>query len=117
MQLKDIDLLDEITDIYNDTIDVGVELADGTCYTICVATPQYFVEKMKDEKTDYIEPGSPTIIVKKLTEEVVRDAIGAYAENDAYWLKLYQFANVIDISILNKIQYEDRKEWEKEWED
>ena len=112
MEIKEIRFIDEIVDIYNDNIDVGVVSTDGDSYTLCVATPQYFVEKMKDEKTDYIEPGSPTIIVKKLTEEVARDAIAAYGEDDAYWLKLYQFANEIDISILNKIQYEDRKEWE-----
>ena len=51
-------------------------------------------------------------INKKRTKEIVTEAIQAYAENDGYWLKLHQFANDIDISILNKLEAEHRKEWE-----
>ena len=41
--------------------------------------------------------------------------IQAYAENDDYWLKLYQFEDDIDISVLNKLEAEHCKEWEG-WE-
>jgi len=40
--------------------------------------------------------------------------IQAYAENDGYWLKLYQFSDAIDTSILNKLEakhYKERKEF------
>jgi hypothetical protein len=43
---------------------------------------------------------------------LLREAIQAYAENDGYWLKLYQFARFdIDISVFNKLEEEHRKEW------
>ena len=71
---------------------------------------------MSQEKANYVQPGKPSIIVKKLTEEIVTQAIQAYAEyDDGSWLKLHQFADSIDISILHKLEAEDRKESE-EWE-
>ena len=66
------------------------------------------------EKINFIRPETPKIIVKKLTEPIVREAIEAYAENDGYWLKLCQFGDDIDISVLNKLEQEHRKEWEEE---
>jgi hypothetical protein len=39
-------------------------------------------------------------------------AIEAYAEDQRFWLKLQHFAIEIDISILNKMEAEDRKELE-----
>ena len=39
-----------------------------------------------------------------------------YAENDGYWLKLCQFGDDIDISVLNKLEEEDRKGWQV-WEE
>ena len=50
--------------------------------------------------------------MKKLTKEIVTEAIQAYAENDGYWLKLHQFADDIDISVLHQLEAEDRKECE-----
>ncbi len=50
--------------------------------------------------------------MKKLTKDIVTEAIQAYAEDDAYWLKLYQFADAIDISVLDKLEAEDREEWD-----
>lgn len=40
--------------------------------------------------------------------------IQAYAENDGYWLKLCQFGDDIDISVLNKLEEEHRKEWDED---
>ena len=59
---------------------------------------------MKQEKINFIRPDRPKIIVKKLTEPIVREAIEAYAENDGYWLKLFQFGDDIDTSVLNKLE-------------
>ena len=61
-------------------------------------------------------PDISKIIVKKLTEQIVREAIEAYAENDGYQLKLCQFRDDIDISVLNKLEEEHHKEWEG-WEE
>lgn len=111
MKIKKIEFMEEITYVYNDHIDVLVENEDGYKYIIDVGTPQDLLEEMNQEKANFVRPG-PKIIVKKLTKEIVTEAIQAYAEDDGYWLKLYQFANSIDIFIFNKLEAEDRKEWE-----
>ena len=117
MKIKRIEIIDEIRDVYNDNVDVLVEKEAGYKYTVTVATPQDLFEEMKQEKTNYVQPGTINIFVKKLTKEIITEAIQAYAEeDDGYWLKLYQFDDSIDISILNKLEEEHRKEWEG-WEE
>lgn len=114
MKIKRIEFMEEIRDVDNDNIDVLVENEDGYTYIIVVGTPQDLLEEMNQEKTNFVRPGTPKIIVKKLTKEIITEAIEAYAEDDGYWLKLHQFANSIDISIFNKLEAEDLKRWE-EW--
>jgi hypothetical protein len=116
MKIKRIKFMEKIRDLDNDNIDVLVENEDGYKYIICVGTPQNFLEEMDQEKSNFVLPGSLTIIVKKLTKEIVTEAIEAYAEDTGYWLKLHQFADSIDISILNKLEAEHRKELQ-EWEE
>ena len=111
MKIKRIEFMDEIKDVDNDNIDVLVEKEDGYEYIVTVGTPQDLLEEMNQEKTNYVRPGNTNIIVKKLTKEIVTEAIQAYAEDDGFWLKLHQFAISIDISILNKLEEEHRKEW------
>jgi hypothetical protein len=69
MKIKDIQILEEITDIENDRIDVLVENEDGYNYIISVATPQDLLEEMNQEKANFVRPGCPKIIVKKLTKQ------------------------------------------------
>ena len=114
MKIRKIEFITEIKDVYNDNVDVFVENEDGYTYVMNVVTPQDLLDEMNQEKSNYIEPGAVQIIVKKLTEEIVREAIEAYAEDNRYWLKLHQFADAIDISILNKLEAEHRKEWEED---
>lgn len=56
---------------------------------------------MDKEKTDFSEPGDPFIIVKK---DIIEEAVKAYAENDAYWLKFYHFAGKVDTAVFNRLQ-------------
>ena len=116
MKIKRIEFAHEITDPHIDNLDVFVENEDGYTYTIVVSTPGDLLDQMEQEKINFIMPDNPKIIVKELTEQIVRDAIQAYAENDGYWLKLCQFGDDIDISVLNKLEEEHRKEWEG-WEE
>ena len=51
----------------------------------------------------------PKIIVKKLTKEIVTEAIEAYAKDTGYWLKLHQFANSTYISIFNQLEADHRQ--------
>jgi hypothetical protein len=116
MKIKRIEFMEEITDVDNDNIDVLVENENGYKYIISVGTPQDLLEEMNQEKSNYVRPGTPRIILKKLTKEIVTEAIQAYAEDTGYWLKFYQFADSIDISIFNKLEAEHRKKWEG-WEE
>lgn len=109
MKVKEIRFIDKIKDIYNDNVDVAIEMEDGYTYILTAATPQDLLEAVKHE--NYIQPNAVNIIVKELTEEIIAEAIQAYAENNQYWLKLYQFADSdIDISVLDKAQQEHKKE-------
>ena len=110
MRIKKIRFIDEVRDEYNDSIDVGVVFEDGHSYTIVVRTPDDLVEEMLQEKTNFLQLGSPIIVVKKLTKEIVTEAIKVYAEGEGYWLKLCQFSDELDISVLNKLDAEYRKE-------
>jgi hypothetical protein len=40
---------------------------------------------MNNEKSNFLFPGDPIIIVRKLTKEVVEEAIEAYVENNGYY--------------------------------
>ncbi len=98
--------LEDITDIENSNIDVFVELEDAYTYTVVVATAKNIESLMDKEKMNYFEPGYPFIIVKKLTKEIISEAIEAYASDEAYWLKLYHFAGKIDTVVFNQLQAE-----------
>ncbi len=102
--------LEDVTDIENSNIDVFVELEDGYTYTVVVATAKNIEYLMDKEKMNYFEPGHPFILVKKLTKEIITEAIEAYASDDGYWLKLYHFAGEIDKTVFNKLQAEYLKE-------
>ena len=117
MKIKKIRFFEEIKDVTNDNIDVGVENETGYTYIVTVGTPQDLLEEIKKEKTNFIGPYTPMIIVKSLTEEIIVEAIQAYAaKDDGFWLKLRHFATELDVSIFNKLEAEDRKEWEG-WEE
>lgn len=93
-----------IEDIYDDNIDVFVTLEDGSDYTVVVTTYKNILSLMDKDKANFSEPGCPCIIVRKLTTKVIQEAIEAYAEDDAYWLKLHHFAADIDIDVFEKLQ-------------
>ena len=86
-------------DSFDDNMDVAVKLDDGHTYLVVVATQKNLLTLMDNEKSDFLSPGEPMIIVRKLTKEVVEKAIEAYAENDAYYLKFY--AADFDVKTLN----------------
>ena len=70
-------------------MDVSVKLENGRTYVVVVGTPKNLLRLMENEKSDFLSPGDPIVIVKKMTKEVVEEAIQAYAEDDAYCLKFY----------------------------
>lgn len=81
--------LSEIADIENDNLDVFIELEDGFSYNVVVSTPKNLIWYMEKENLNYIPAAPPDIIVKSLTENNIIEAIKNYAQDDAFWLKLY----------------------------
>ena len=67
MQIKKI----EITDIHCDTIDVYVEAESGYIYIVVVGTSQHLLAEIDQTQTDFIDGRTPTIFVRKLTQEIV----------------------------------------------
>lgn len=110
MLIKNIRIVDQITDIENDSIDVFVDSEDGYTYTVSIATIKNLLQRMDQEKSNFSRPSELVIIVRKLTKEIIIEAIEAYAEDDGFWLKLHQFASDIDISVFDQLQAKHIKE-------
>ena len=68
---------------------MSITLENGLNYVVVIGTPKNLLTLMENEKSNFLSPGDPIVIVKKMTKEVIEDAIQAYAEGDAYHLKLY----------------------------
>ena len=102
MKFESITFLSDVADIFDDNIDVAVKLDDGHEYIVVVATQKNLLTLMNNEKSDFLSPGDPMIIVRKLTKEVVEEAIQAYAEDDGYYFKVY--AAHFDIKTLNVLK-------------
>ena len=98
----------------NNFVDVVVRDIIDYGYTMVVTTPTNLLKVMNDNSVNFIKPEEPLIIVKQLTQQFIfiEEAINEYALNDGYWLKLHQFADSIEISILNNLLEEYRKELE-----
>lgn len=95
--------------IYDDNLYVFVELEDGSEYTVIIGTPKNFLTLMNRRKMDFLGPGCPFIVVRKLTMEVIEKAIHAHTQDDAYWLKLHHFSESIESDMFNKLQEEEEK--------
>lgn len=65
---------------------------------------------MDQEKSNFSKPRDLGIVVRKLTQEIITEALEAQAENNAFWLKLHQFASEIDISVFDELQVKHVKE-------
>ncbi|MGK0448115.1 MAG: hypothetical protein ACJA2M_001899 [Polaribacter sp.] len=106
IKIKSIDFLssiEDIDDIFDDNMDVSVDLENGRNYVVVVGTPKNLLKLMENEKSNFLSPGDPIIIVKKMTKEVVEEAIKAYVDDDdAYYLKFY--AAELDIKTLNVLK-------------
>ena len=110
MLIKNIRIVDQITDIENDSIDVCLESEDGYTFTVSIATTKNLLQRMDQEKSNFSRPSELVIVVRKLTKEIITEALEAYAEDDAFWLKLHQFASDIDISVFDQLQAKHIKE-------
>ena len=110
MLIRNIRILDEITDIENDSIDVCVDSEDGYTFIVSIATTKHLLQRMDEEKSNFYNPTELIIIVRKLTQEIITEALEAYAEDNGFWLKLHAFASEIDISVFDELQAKHVKE-------
>ncbi len=101
--------LESIENIDDDNMDVFVKLEDGSEYTVIVGTPKNFLTLMNRDGMDFLEPGCPFIIVRKLTMEVIEKAIHAHTQDNAYWLKLHHFSGSITSDMFKKLQEDEDK--------
>jgi hypothetical protein len=108
MLIKNIEIINNIIDIENDNVDVCGDSEDGYTYTISIATTKNILQEMDREKTNFFT--HPVIIVRKLTEEIITEALEACPEDNGFWLKLHHFASKIDISVFDELQVKHKKE-------
>ena len=92
-----------IEDIYDNNIDIFVELEDGSEYTVIVRTFKNFLILINQHGMVFLEPIYPFIIVGKLIMEVIKKAIHAHTQDNAYWLKLHHFSGSIKSDMFKKL--------------
>ncbi len=112
MKVEKIEILSDLSydlkDIEDYNSDVLVELENGQDYIVVVATPKNLLSLMNNEKSDFLSPGDPMIVVKQFRKEIIEKTIQAYAADDAYWLKFY--ASDINVKILDAIKIDKGEE-------
>jgi hypothetical protein len=99
--------------IENQNIDVLVRLEDGYSYTyvLVIATAENLEYLMDQKNANCFRPGHPFVIVREFTQEIIREAVKAYVEeNDGYWLKFYHFAGEIDVTVFDELEAKAIKE-------
>ena len=92
-----------IKDIENYNVDIFVELEDGFSYTMVVGTPKNLLYLMEKDDKNYCEPGIPMIIVKKLTKEIILEAVTAFCDGNAYWFKEYYLSGCFDMNMMDQM--------------
>lgn len=112
LKIKNINYFMGPSDIYNDALDVFVTLEDdyctaNFCYFLEVTTPQFLSTIMEREKSNFLLPDYPSIIVSKLIDDIIRAAIESVinSNNDARWLKLYHIMPTLTTEEINEILY------------
>ena len=126
IKIKKISYLIPPRDMLNDALDVIVELeenSDEFGYVVEVTTPQFLSTLMEKEKSTFLSPDYPCIIVSKLTDDIIQAAIESFinpkdSENiyeELFWLKLYHLIPSLTIEDVNEL-YDRKKQQAIKWE-
>jgi len=117
MKIKKISYFGAPHDLVYACVDVLVTLDDDSSYYVEITTPEFLSVMMERSESEFLEPEYLYIIVSKLTDEIIRDVIQSFIdeEDDLYWLKLYHIPATLKIEDINEILY--RKEQEEIEED
>ena len=88
--------LEKIPDPSNDNIDVFVETENGLHFTMTICTPLFYLNYMEKENLNFIPASPPDIIVKSLTQDIIKKALESFCDDDGYWMKLYFLSGIRD---------------------
>ena len=80
--------LAEIEDSTNENIDVCIRTDEGKDYTLVFITPDNLKSLMESNHETYIHPDFKFIVIKEISEDVIRTAIKEIAK-DTHLLQLY----------------------------
>ena len=122
VKIKKISYLIPPRDMLNDAVDVLVDLeenSDEFGYVVEVTTPQFLSTMMEKEKSSFLSPDYPCIIVSKLTDDIIESFINPqdYGNiyEELYWLKLYHLIPSLTMEDVNEL-YDRKKQEAIEWE-
>jgi hypothetical protein len=107
MKVKSIEIPYSWADIdnENDKINVLVETDTGFYYNLTVVTPKKIESLMDEKKMNYLEIGSPFIVVRELTKEIIEETMKAYVEEqDGYSVRLYHFSKDINSTVFKSLE-------------
>jgi len=117
IKIKKIEYLIPPKDVLNDALDVFVTLEDEYCtdgfrYFVEITTPQFLYTIMEKEKSAFLAPDYPCIIVSKLKDDIIRAAIESFINSDdeSRWLKFYHVIPKLTIQEIDEILYRKKQE-------
>jgi len=121
VKIKKLKYLVAPKDLLNDAVDVLVDLEDDSDefgYVVEVTTPQFLLTIMEKEKSAFLSPDYPCIIVSKLTDDIIRAAIESFinpqdsidSDDEVRWLKLYHVIPKLTIKEIDEILYRKKQE-------
>ena len=72
---------------------------------------------MEEKKIPFLSPDYPSIIVSKLTDDIIRVAIESFINSDdgIYWLKLYHLMPKLTLEEIDEILHRKKQESIELW--
>lgn len=121
VKIKKLKYLVAPKDLLNDAVDVLVDLEDDSDefgYVVEVTTPQFLLTILEKEKSAFLSPDYPCIIVSKLTDDIIRAAIESFINpqdsgniyEELYWLKLYHLIPSLEMEDVNELYNRKKQE-------
>ena len=121
VKIKKIEYLIPPRDLLNDAVDVLVDLEDDSDkfgYVVEVTTPKFLLTIMEKEKSAFLSPDYPCIIVSRLTDDIIRAAIESFINpqdsgniyEELYWLKLYHLIPSLEMEDVNELYNRKKQE-------
>lgn len=63
--------LKDVNNIFDDNVDVSVNLANGQNYVLVLGTPKSLLRLIENEKSDFLSLKDLIVTVKKITEKMI----------------------------------------------